>query len=629
MLRTLREGSKTWVMKAILGFLALTFVAFFGVSTGGGGFVVNPNTMIEVGDVNYGVNEIQSQFNQLTNFYAQQLGQRANIDLAMQRQIMTQSIDAIVVQGLFAQGANDLGLTATDTMVAQQIRSEPSFQAGGQFNRVAFNNYLLQTGQQEADVLNGVRSALVLQEQYFGSILAGIQAPPALTDYLYRYRSEERSAGALLVELANQRGVATTANNAELEQFYEGHRENFRTPDMRRATILWVTVAGLAEDIVIDEETVAQAYEDRKDEFTDPEQRVLAQAIAPDRASAQEIFDQVADGADFADAVDYVLGRPASDLGSVVDTDLLPAQAIPAFDTEIGGLSAPFETALGWHVIHVVSAQGGIVPTLDDIRAELTQSLAIQEAGEALFEYADLVDDAIGGGANLDEAATQSGLTVENLDPMTIQGLDIDGAPIENLPSDPGALSAMFSTDLGQISQLEQTAEGGFFFVQVEEILPSRIPDFSEIGDKVTADWERDQKMILARAQAEQIVTRLDGGAAADEINRAFGIEMFDIPAFSRTNGASGLPGQLVADIFAADEGDVVSLEFGEGILVARVTEIFLPEGEDSHAAREAISAQLEAVMIQELQAQFANALRDEIDVSIDNAGIDTAFFSQ
>ena len=59
----MRRSAKSWVMKVILGFLALTFVAFFGGVGGFGGFstggrgggragsVGNLNSLVQVGDI--------------------------------------------------------------------------------------------------------------------------------------------------------------------------------------------------------------------------------------------------------------------------------------------------------------------------------------------------------------------------------------------------------------------------------------------------------------------------------------------------------------------------------------------------------------------------------------------------
>ena len=66
MLQSLRRSTSSWIMKAILGLLALTFVAFFGVGRGPGGHSGrgNVNAVVQVGGVDIGAQEISRAFNQ-------------------------------------------------------------------------------------------------------------------------------------------------------------------------------------------------------------------------------------------------------------------------------------------------------------------------------------------------------------------------------------------------------------------------------------------------------------------------------------------------------------------------------------------------------------------------------------
>ena len=68
MLETLRRMTKSWIMKTILGLLALTFVVFFGSSNFGGrqgGINSNRNTnaVVEVGNLDFSLNQVAREFN--------------------------------------------------------------------------------------------------------------------------------------------------------------------------------------------------------------------------------------------------------------------------------------------------------------------------------------------------------------------------------------------------------------------------------------------------------------------------------------------------------------------------------------------------------------------------------------
>ena len=66
MLETLRRMTKSWIMKGILGLLALTFVVFFGSTNFGGGrgqSSRNTNAVVEVGNLDFSLNQVAREFN--------------------------------------------------------------------------------------------------------------------------------------------------------------------------------------------------------------------------------------------------------------------------------------------------------------------------------------------------------------------------------------------------------------------------------------------------------------------------------------------------------------------------------------------------------------------------------------
>ena len=95
MLEALRNASKSWVMKIILGALALTFVLFFGTDFGGGGGNSgggSPTSVLEVGDQNFTVHEVGREFNQEVQQVSQQTGQRLDTQTAINIGLLDRTI---------------------------------------------------------------------------------------------------------------------------------------------------------------------------------------------------------------------------------------------------------------------------------------------------------------------------------------------------------------------------------------------------------------------------------------------------------------------------------------------------------------------------------------------------------
>lgn len=629
MLRSLREGSKTWYMKALLGLLALTFVAFFGVSGNlTSALLGNVNALVEVGSISYGINDVQTQFNQATQREAQRTGSPIFNDPEKLRQVMAQAIAEIVNQALFEEGAGQLGLVVGDDVIADQIISQPAFQAGGQFNRIAFNTYLLQRGMTESQFADSLRGQMIVQDQYVGSLFLGAKAPKPLADALYRYYYENRTAEIVFINAEDQTAPGTPSAG-ELAQFYSENEEIFRTTPTRLASVLWVTPNGIADDIEISEDQIAAAYEERGHQFTPPERRTLEQAIFPDAETAQAAYEEVAAGTAFADAVRASLGTDPDAIGAVRREELLPEQADPAFAVEVGGITEPFDAGLGWIIVHVLSSEGGETPPLEDVREDLRLSLALEEANLVLFDYADLVDDALAGGATLGEAANQVGLPLLSVGPVAYDGSDGEGNFAENLPFDPKVLAEIYSLADGETGQLVFTDGGGFFFVSVDEAIADRIPDQSEIEDKITAAWVAAQNMTRARAQSEEIAQQLRGGASSDAVSRAFGYEILTPEPFTRSGNAGGLPSGLIEPLFGIAVGEVFTVDLDTAMLVGRLTAIDIAEPNEDLEEWTGLIQQLEFSLAQDLIVQMTEALRADIDVNVESSTIEELFFNR
>ena len=64
----------------------------------------------------------------------------------------------------------------------------------------------------------------------------------------------------------------------------------------------------------------------------------------------------------------------------------------------------------GWHVLRVTGVEPAQSRPLDAVRDELRAALAQERAADLAFERANQVEDALAGGATLEEAAKRFGL---------------------------------------------------------------------------------------------------------------------------------------------------------------------------------------------------------------------------
>ncbi|MFQ5970694.1 MAG: SurA N-terminal domain-containing protein [Alphaproteobacteria bacterium] len=622
MLQSLRKSTSSWIMKAILGLLALTFVAFFGVGRGPGGHSGrgNVNAVVQVGGVDIGAQEISRAFNQEIRAVAPLIGGQLDAERARQIGLLDSAVRRLVAQTLLRLAADDLGVVVSDELVRREIIELPQFQdEEGRFNRAAFEAFLLHSGTSEGELIEQLRSDLS-RGQYAGTLSSGGVAPFTLVETLYRYREERRVAEAVIVPAATDVGEP---NEAALAAYYEDNKERFRAPEYRAFTLASLTPEQLAAEIAISEEDIAAEYELRQHEFRIPEQRELDQAVFPDREAADRTAMLVAEGTGFVDAVEEVSGAAPVPLGRVVAGELLPELAEPAFSASKGDVVGPIESPLGWHLLRVNAVSDGEVLSLDDVRDELSASLALEEARDGIFDVIAAVEDTLAGGGTLEEATDVGKLSMVRVEAMDRQGLDPSGQPIPELDIGGDVAGTAFETEEAQDSFVVETSDGGFFVLRVDRVNPERIRSRDEAREAVTAAWRESEGLRVAERQALEIVERVNGGASFADAARELGHVATTSEPFSRTESDGVVPGPLVELLFQSDVGDVVFAPTPGGFAVGRLLEVTPPTGSVGLIN---LRDTLNQAIAQDIQSQLVLALQDRYEVEVDEEALDNLF---
>ena len=80
------------------------------------------------------------------------------------------------------------------------------------------------------------------------------------------------------------------------------------------------------------------------------------------------------------------------------------------FDLKKGSASRIHKTDFGWHIFRVTDIEAEQKKSLDQVQDSLRIELASEKAVEELYEIIEKVQDEIGGGASLEEAAASLNL---------------------------------------------------------------------------------------------------------------------------------------------------------------------------------------------------------------------------
>ncbi len=580
-----------------------------------------------MGDGAISRDELAQQYRRAIEQLQRVMGADFDSEKARQMGLLDRTLDGMIDRRLVAEKASDMGLVAGDLLVRNQIYNDPSFHGpAGTFDPDMFHRALANNGMSEATYIASLRHALT-SNQLTAAVVAGAAAPDPLHHAIYRYRGEKRVAKVLRVPNGTLPPIGAPSQG-DLAAFHDAHKAMFTAPEMRELTVLYLDPDRVAKEVKPAEEEVKAAYQERLPSLSVPERRDVKHMLLPDEAAAKKAHEELTQGRTF-DAVAQELAHQSpkdTELGMITRQDLTPALADVVFKLKPGTASEPVHTALGWHILAVGKVQPGHVPPLADVRDQIVHELARDLAVNDLVKAANRLEDALAGGATLDEAAAKVGARAEKIGPVDAEGKLAGGGAASGAPKDPKFLDTAFKTKEGETSRLLETQGGGYFVVRVDKVIPPTVRPLDAVRDEVAKAWLADKRADEGRARAEKLLERAKGGETLDKIAKEMGLAVTTSEPFTRFTGdTSGpVPPQLVPPLFKASVGEAVMAPYEGGFALARLTEVKPAAAAGAAADAAPVQKELTQGLQRDMLDAFDQALRSEYEVTIHRDAVDS-----
>ena len=628
MLIALRSKAASWVVKILFVFLILTF-GVWGIGDMLRQRVHAPN-MATVGDIKITGPQLQEEFDRQMRQYRQVFGENFDNEQAKKLGLVDRTVASMVARALFDTYAQRLHLTVSDAQVRAQIQNDQMFHtSAGEFDMGRFAAFLQQIRNSEAQYVNSLRHEMMRQE-IAQAVAAGATAPKILADRLYLYRNETRVAETFLVS-ANSMPEPAEPTEDELKAFHDAHQDMFQAPEYRSLVVVRLTPDQFAAGLTVPEDKLQQAYQQRSKEFDLPERREVEQMVFSDEARAKEAVDKLAAGGDFAQVAQEMTGVPPVPLGKLEKSGFvtdLQALADAAFSTDAGKTAGPIQTPLGWHVIHVLSVEPEVKSTFEQARPQLETELVQEQAINKMIDTANQLDDALAGGASLEDAAKGLALPVTKIDQIDAKGLGPDDQPVAAVAGNQLLLNLAFSTDVGQTSSLTEDPNGGYVIVKVDGSTPAATRPLDQVRTQAVAAWKAAERDKAAEARAGELAGKLALGgdiqAIAAEVQ---GTVVTAKPVTRSGNDPDAhMTGELAAKLFSLQVGQTATAPVEGGHVVARLTTINDANPASDAAGLEALQKELDSAYQGDVVEQFGEALRQEIGVTINQSAVDAMF---
>jgi len=627
MLEFIRRGVKSWVAKALLILLIISF-AVWGLegifSSQGGGAVAR------VGDRQVNANEFALRLQRLQNRLIAERREAVSLGSLREQGADRVIVQEMILQAAFAEEAARLDVAIPDDAVRQAILNDPTFQDGqGAFNRNAYGRFLdFNTFDQESfeDFVRQRLRQQILSE----AVGPGAVAPTGMAERIAAWRGERRSVAMMVLDpaLAPDPG---TPDAAALQAFFAANEARFQEPERRWGQYLHIDVRALVEDMMPPEDEVRAEYEANTERYAVPAARTVEQITFADEAGARAAAERLAAGtASFEEiAAERNVALEDLSLGTIEkgDEDVSEATRDAVFALEEPGIAGPVETLVGnWALLNVTEVTKGGAPPFDRIKDRIARQMAFERAGTAVPDLAARIDEMRAAGAVLSEIAAETGIPL-----ITFEGLAADRTVAEGeVP--PLAVNRAFMADLaealvGEERDLLNLDDGGYALIMVERIEKTHLPALADIEDEVAAAWAAEQRLLATEQTAEGLIAETpEGGVAALAADR--GLDLVEPQPFTRERPPVSLSADLRDAIFAAKDGEMVvgRDRTGAQVIVAEVRAITPLEGADLEAAVAETQTALEAQVLDDQLTMYARAVRDSYEITINEDAIGAVF---
>ncbi len=390
MLDFMRKHAQSWFVTFIIGAIVVVFV-LWGIGTMRS---AQFQKVAEVDGVKIILPEYLRAYQNLMRTYQERLGSDFNEEAAKALNLKAQTMNQLIDEILIQQASKRLGLVVTDAELRNYIQKIPAFADERGFNEKRYQQLLARQHIPASDFEAQERQRLLMQK-VVGFITSFAKVSEADLQETYRLEQEAVRVDYLTVGpsvfLKEQQ-----VSPAEVEAFYDSHKELFREPEKFQVRYTFLKFRDLEAKIKPDPQKMEAFFYDHLDEFSQPQAirvseillEIPKQATAADRQrlsqQAETILRSAKAGVTFDQLVKKYAQIPglqikAEDLGVVKRGQKTPEWEAVAFKLKKGEIGLAV-TPTGFHILHVTDIMENKAPTFASVQSQVEKAWREEEA---------------------------------------------------------------------------------------------------------------------------------------------------------------------------------------------------------------------------------------------------------
>ncbi len=527
-IREKTQGTFAWV---ILILICVPF-ALWGLQnyTDGG----SERAVVIVGDKEFGQREVNQAYAQFKQQYA---------DMQIPEEILQkQATEKLIRDELLLQHVTSEKLVITDERARQFIASLQYFQRDGKFDKQQYETLLANQGMSSAQFAHRIRKALVM-EQYQKAVTETSFISEQDMQRFFKIQNQTRNIEYVTVKIEP---VTTEPSADEINAFYQQHASDYQTAEQVSVEYVELSLTNLMADVAPSADQLQTYYEDNIELYSVKERRkishilfaktkdtteeqALVKAEAAVKRLEQESFAKLAE--ELSD--DTLTAKNGGDLGLFEVGVMEAAFEDAASQLALGGVSAPVQSAFGYHLITVTELAPAATNPYSEVAVDVEQSVKKAAAETTFYE--------------LSEALTE--VSFENSDSLAVVsddlGLQIKQTTLftrtagDDIASEEAIRNMAFSESVlqGNNSEPVEIGEERVLVLRMLEHQPAEIKPLDAVKGEIVVSIRVQQAKDNAKQVTEAIKQKLLAGQAMADVAKEQGLNVEKAEGLTREGG--------------------------------------------------------------------------------------------
>ncbi len=541
-LSLMRKHAKSWLIKFLIGIIAVVFVFYFGYS-----FTSDQGMKMAYvnGEVISGP-EYQKAYRDMISAYQIRYKDMWNENMIKMLDLKRKALETLIEQRLMTQAAKRLGIDVTESECQKAIMSYPAFQVDGQFDMRRYQS-LLGHNHMNPEDFEAAMTQELLDKKLKQFLFAFLDVTEQEVLEYYTFINEKINIGFVEFKPADFKTSVKFDQDA-LKNYLETHKERYRIPKKINVAYVEIDPVAFKGGIKVTEKEIQSFYEYNNESYRQPRQvkaRHILFKLGEDalkdvedkvKKKAEEVLAKARQGVDFANlAKEHSEGPTKSkggDLGYFKKGQMAPPFDEAAFKLKKGEISDLVRTQFGYHIIKVEDIKEAETKSLEQVRDQIAEALTMNVATERAHEKGLSLIDQMPYDIKLAPYAKQHGLEAKH------SGHFAKGEQVSGIAGSEKMGEAIFVLEKNEITELIELG-GKFYIFQVAESQDSYLPELKDVAEKVKDDYTTYFAAQEATSAATNYLKELKEGKPWDQLARERRVKVEETGFFTRRDRIS------------------------------------------------------------------------------------------